>query len=178
MRRILAINISNIAVLKHIWFHLDFISVYRTLNLCTRRVSLGGIPTTQTAVIQKRLKAADPTMVPGPRSPALNPLPTISMQERRISGALDPRAMSVRLATVPFQIYSIQSNITWTDLIGFVGKTVVFGLFCFPFAELVVVGYRQEEILLGNCSAMLLISILSNVYFLNSNCKYCERLNE
>ena len=66
-------------------------------------VSPAGMPTMHTAEMTSRLKAAEPTMVPGPSSPASNLFLMISMQERRISGAEEPSAMRVRLATVPFQ---------------------------------------------------------------------------
>lgn len=63
--------------------------------------------TTATALITKRLKAADPTIVDAPSGPAGLPrVPRASITERRISGADDPRAMRVRLAIVAFQ--------TWT----------------------------------------------------------------
>jgi hypothetical protein len=39
------------------------------------------------AMMMKKLKAADPTIVPGPKSPASKLLPTISITESRISGA-------------------------------------------------------------------------------------------
>mmetsp|Transcript_84905 Transcript_84905/g.259239 ORF Transcript_84905/g.259239 Transcript_84905/m.259239 type:complete len:254 (-) Transcript_84905:232-993(-) len=67
------------------------------------RTSPSGIATTHTAMIENRLKAALPTMVEGPRSP-LNILfeMHVSTTFRRSSGALDPRAMSVKLATVGF----------------------------------------------------------------------------
>jgi len=57
-----------------------------------------------TALITKRLKAAEPTMVEAPRGPAGSPsVYRVSEQLRRISGADDPRAMSVRFAKVGFQ---------------------------------------------------------------------------
>ena len=55
-----------------------------------------------TATIMSKLKAAEPTMVDGPRSPEKKPLPTISMTDNKISGADEPSAMSVRFATVGF----------------------------------------------------------------------------
>jgi len=42
-------------------------------------------------MIMKRLKAADPTIVLGPRSPAWKPFPMTSMMDKRISGADEPR---------------------------------------------------------------------------------------
>ena len=61
-----------------------------------------GVRALQTAVMTMRLKAAEPTMVDGPSSPALNPPVSTSMTFKRISGAEEPRAMRVRLATVAF----------------------------------------------------------------------------
>jgi hypothetical protein len=66
--------------------------------------SVGGTATTQTPVIINRLYAADPTIVDGPSSPEKKSLPTISMMLSKISGAEEPSAISVRFATVAFQI--------------------------------------------------------------------------
>ena len=57
-----------------------------------------------TALINSRLKAADPTIVDGPSSPAGSPsLPIVSTTESKISGAEEPRAMRERFAMVGFQ---------------------------------------------------------------------------
>lgn len=69
-----------------------------------RRDSVPGMAEMHTAVMPNKLKAADPTMAPGPKSPALKSFPTISMMDRRISGAEDPSAIRVRFATVSFQM--------------------------------------------------------------------------
>ena len=61
----------------------------------------------QRPMIMNKLKAADPTMVPGPRSPALKPLAQISTTDRRISGADEPKAMRDKLATVSFHTFTM-----------------------------------------------------------------------
>ena len=61
----------------------------------------------------RKLKEADPTMVEAPSSPGVAPrVATVSMQLRRISGALDPRAMRVKLAKVGFQTATFVGFIT------------------------------------------------------------------
>jgi len=60
----------------------------------------------QTAMMMRKLKAAEPTIVLGPRSPAKKPLPTTSTTFSRISGADEPSAISVSDATVPFHTFS------------------------------------------------------------------------
>ena len=67
-----------------------------------RRLSPSGMDTMQMPVMMKRLKAADPTMVPGPSSPDSKLLVTVSRTDIMISGALVPNASKDRLATVSF----------------------------------------------------------------------------
>lgn len=61
----------------------------------------------ETPLITRRLKAADPTIVEGPRSPAGWPSSLIASRvDRMISGADEPKAISVKLANVAFQTVS------------------------------------------------------------------------
>ena len=51
------------------------------------------------------MKAADPTIVEAPSSPGVEPrVMQVSYTFNMISGALEPNAMSVKLASVGFQI--------------------------------------------------------------------------
>mmetsp|Transcript_23624 Transcript_23624/g.65701 ORF Transcript_23624/g.65701 Transcript_23624/m.65701 type:complete len:222 (-) Transcript_23624:2-667(-) len=72
------------------------------------RVSPLGMAATQTALIQRRLKAALPTMVDGPRSPLKKSFVHSSITLSSISGALEPRAMSDKFATVSFQTLTVR----------------------------------------------------------------------
>jgi hypothetical protein len=60
------------------------------------------IAATHTPRMTSRLNAAEPTIVEGPRSPAMNLPVVISMTLSRISGADEPRAIRDKLATVAF----------------------------------------------------------------------------
>jgi hypothetical protein len=64
----------------------------------------------ETAVIINMLYAAEPTIVPGPSSPDSKLLSKISSMARMISGADEPRAMSVRLAIVAFHTSTVWNS--------------------------------------------------------------------
>ncbi len=64
----------------------------------------------ETPEITKKLNAAEPTIVEGPSRPGCSPkVDTVSITLSKISGALEPSAMSVRLATVGFHTVSLWS---------------------------------------------------------------------
>ena len=66
-------------------------------------ISPEGTETIKTAVIMIRLNAADPIIAEGPNSPGADPrVETVSIIAKRISGALEPRAIKVILAIVGF----------------------------------------------------------------------------
>ena len=58
----------------------------------------------ETPEMTRKLKAAEPTMVEAPSLPGAWPsVETVSIILSKISGALEPRAISVRFAIVGFQ---------------------------------------------------------------------------
>ena len=64
----------------------------------------------QTPDIKKRLKAALPTIVAGPSYPgSVSNVEIVSIVARRISGALEPNAINVKLATVAFHTITLKS---------------------------------------------------------------------
>merc|ERR1719506_3304233 len=78
--------------------------ILNTPNCLMTRTSPPPIAMTQIADITRRLNAALPTMQDGPRpsTAGLLMVPTVSITAKRISGAEDPRAISVKLEIVAF----------------------------------------------------------------------------
>jgi hypothetical protein len=75
--------------------------------------------TTQIAVIMNRLKAAEPIIVPGPKSPASKFNEIVSIIASKISGAELPSAISVKFATVSFHTIISTSSYIVTYVIEF-----------------------------------------------------------
>ncbi len=76
-----------------------------TMNTPMSSIFFGCFPTEimETALITNRLNEAEPTIVEGPSSPGMSPsIEIVSMQDKRISGALEPSAIKLRLAMVGF----------------------------------------------------------------------------
>merc|ERR1711962_1344564 len=96
---------------NQIWANTDQVAVTKNTRKCLIFLtSSSGMTYWQKPMIINRLKAADPTIVPGPRSPALKFLAQISMTDHMISGADEPSAIKVRLATVSFHTLTMM---TW-----------------------------------------------------------------
>ena len=72
----------------------------------TRRVSDPGIDKIHTLKMTIKLKGADPTIAPEPSLAEAKLLARISMMLSRMTGADEPRAIRVKLATVSFHMRS------------------------------------------------------------------------
>mmetsp|Transcript_61916 Transcript_61916/g.175832 ORF Transcript_61916/g.175832 Transcript_61916/m.175832 type:complete len:374 (-) Transcript_61916:1129-2250(-) len=85
----------------------------KTAGCSIIRVCPGSSAQMQTAEMTKRLNAALPTIVDVPSLPISKPPKTTSITESKISGAEEPRAISVRFATVGFHTFTLSSMKVW-----------------------------------------------------------------
>ena len=85
----------------------------KTFIWSTLRNSDGAGEMMHTAEITSKLKAAEPTIVEAPSSEGSSSSdPSVSITARRISGAEEPSASSVRFATVGFQNDTTRSTVS------------------------------------------------------------------
>jgi len=95
-------QVETVLQLLQVEIHFTSKHMFYWITWSILRVSPLGTPTTQTAEIARRLKAAEPTIVPGPSSPDSKLFPTISMIESKISGAEEPCSQFHRYFTSSF----------------------------------------------------------------------------
>jgi len=103
-------------IYNHQYAHIEKIAVVK--NTPVSKINFGSSTAgIHTADITNRLNAAEPTIVEGPSSPAFSPsVVAVSIMDKRISGADEPRAISVKFAIVGFHYGTSMKYLFLPDL--------------------------------------------------------------